>query len=292
MSPFYLGAGLVVTSAVCFGLMPILALYAYREGMSVPTLLFLRFTLAAGVLFLYLFLKKENFSVGRHRLASLFVLGGLLYPCLSTFYFTAVRYIPASLAVLLFYVYPVIVTVFSALLEKEVIGRRLLFSMGISLFGLFLFLGASAKGAVNPLGVLYVFGAAIFYAVYIVFGNRVVKEVPPLLTTAFVILFAALSLFVAGLAGGGLNFGFGPAAWLPVAALALFSTVVSFLAFFRGLELVGSTRASVLSITEPLATVVFSALLFSERLTALQMLGGVGILAGAGLIVLAKEAAS
>jgi len=292
LNSFYLGAGLVAASAFCFGLMPVFAIYAYRSGINVQTMLFLRFTIAAGVLFLYLFFKKENFAAGRGRLFSLFVLGGLFYPCLSYLYFSAVRYIPASLAVLLLYVYPVIVAVFSAVLDKEAITGKTLVSMGVSLAGLAFVLGASAGGEVNPVGVLLAFGSAVFYAGYIVFGNRVVRQVPPLVTSSFVTLFAGLSFFAASFASGTLDFNFASAAWLPVAGLAFLSTVVSVLTFFRGLELIGSTRASILSIIEPLVTVVFSALLFSERLTALQILGGFGVLGGAGLVVWAAKDSS
>jgi drug/metabolite transporter (DMT)-like permease len=111
-------------------------------------------------------------------------------------------------------------------------------------------------------------------------------------TSSFVTLFAGLSFFAASFASGTLDFNFASAAWLPVAGLAFLSTVVSVLTFFRGLELIGSTRASILSIIEPLVTVVFSALLFSERLTALQILGGFGVLGGAGLVVWAAKDSS
>jgi drug/metabolite transporter (DMT)-like permease len=70
----------------------------------------------------------------------------------------------------------------------------------------------------------------------------------------------------------------------------LFSTVLAMLAFFAGLELVGSTRAAILSTTEPLMTAILSTVLLDQRLTTWQMAGGLAVLAGAVLVVLPQKA--
>jgi drug/metabolite transporter (DMT)-like permease len=71
--------------------------------------------------------------------------------------------------------------------------------------------------------------------------------------------------------------------------LALFSTILAILTFFWGLEILGSTKASVLSMTEPLFTVVFAILLLREPLALSQVAGGVCILTGAVLTALPKK---
>ncbi len=288
MNRFYLGAFLVVLSAAGFGVMPVFALYAYQDGVSVATLLFLRFALAALLLFLYLFLKLKKIKLARTYLFPLFLLGGVFYPLLSTAYFSSVKYIPASLAVLLLYTYPVFVALLSVFLDKELLTRQILFSVALSFFGLTLVLGASFR-ALNFLGAFLAFTTAVTYACYITLGNRVVKQLTPVITSAFVILFASVSLFFISLFTGNIAFDFQARAWLPIGGLAFFSTVISVLTFFRGLEIIGSTRASVLSMMEPLVTIVFSALLFSERLTWLQAVGGLAVLSGSVLVVLTRE---
>lgn len=284
MNRFYLGVCLVILSAAGFGVMPIFALYAYQAGVNVATLLFLRFALAACVFFLYIFGRFKMIKITRSHLISLLILGGVLYPLQASFYFSAVKYIPASLAVLLLYTYPIFVTGFSLVFDKEKLTKQVLASIVFCFLGLALVLGTSF-GAINFFGAFLALAAAIVYSCYITLGNRVVKQFLPVATSAFIVLFASLSLLVTGFFTGAIDFHFQAGAWLPIGGLALFSTVFSIFTFFRGLELIGSTRAAILSMTEPLVTIAFSALLFSERLTLPQILGGIAVLSGAVLIV-------
>lgn len=288
MNPFYLGAGMVVLSAAGFAFIPIFALYAYKGGATVTTLLLIRFTLAALCFFGYIFAIKGKIIVSRRSLKYLLLLGGVLYTLQSNLYFWSVKFIPASLAVLIFYVYPVFVALASSYLDKEVLTKQILVSIALSLVGLALVMGTSF-GAIKLPGVFLALGAGIAYTCYIVLGNRALKSAPALVSSAFICLFAALSIGGVGLATGGLNFNLSLQAWLAAVGLALCSTVLAIFTLLRGIELIGSTRTSILSMVEPLITIFFSVLLFQEKLTWLQVLGGIAVVTGALLTVLAKQ---
>ena len=288
MNPFYLGVVLVFLSAAGFGMIPIFALYAYQGGATVTTLLFFRFTLAALCFFAYILMKERKISVDGPSIKYLVLMGGVIYTLQSNLYFSSVKFIPASLAVLIFYIYPVFVAIASSLVDKEILSKQIVFSIALSLAGLTLVLGTSF-GDINLTGVLLALGAGLVYCCYIVLGNRVLKKSPALVTSAFICLFAAISLLTIGLATDTLRFDLTTQAWLAVAGVALCCTVLAIFTFFRGLELIGSTRASILSMIEPLITIGFSGMLFQERLTWLQILGGAAVLAGAMLVVSARE---
>jgi drug/metabolite transporter (DMT)-like permease len=288
LNPYYTGVALVLTSAFGFGLMPIFAIFTYQEGLDVNSLLVLRFTLTALALFAFLWLKREPLALTRRLLGGLFVLGTVGYSLQAWFYFSAVRYIPASLAVLLLYTYPILVALLSRLVDKEKLTGCKLLAIALASGGLCLVLGAS-PAAVDLHGVLLAFAAAVVYSGYITLGNRVVREVSPAVTSAFVALFAAVAVGLSSLAGGSLNFQLTPSAWLGVFGIIGFSTLLAMLTFFRGLALIGPTRASILSMVEPLVTVLFSALLFADRLSLIQLAGGVAVLAGAVLVVTKRE---
>lgn len=287
MNQYHKGVALVFLSALGFSLLPIFAIFAYREGADVLTVLFLRFAFAALFLFAYLGLKKQPVAVSRRQLALLFALGGVLYSAQSSLFFGSLHYIPASLTSLLLYTFPIIVAILASIVDKEKLTRDNLLAITLAMAGLVFVLGASPS-AVNASGVLMALGAAVVYSVYLVLGTRVVKELSPTVTTAFVASFAALSLLTAGAAGGTLNFALSPTAWLAVAGIVAFATIMAMLTLFRGLELIGPTRASILSMLEPLLTFAFSALLFGDRFTALQLAGGIAVLTGATLVVLSR----
>jgi drug/metabolite transporter (DMT)-like permease len=74
-----------------------------------------------------------------------------------------------------------------------------------------------------------------------------------------------------------------------VAGIALVSTVVPVAAFLLGLRRVGPATASIVSTVEPLVTVALALLVFGERLTAVQALGG-ALVVGAVVLVNARPA--
>ncbi|WP_003540513.1 DMT family transporter [Desulfotomaculum nigrificans] len=290
MNKFYLGALLVIISAACFGIMPLLALTAYAGGVSVPTLLFWRFVLAALIFFAYLLVVCKRFNLTRNNLFSLFLLGGVLYTLQSSTYFSSVKFIQPSLAVLIFYTYPILVVILSFLIEKERLTKQTLASIILCISGLIMVLGTSL-GEIRWPGVLLAFAAALVYSLYNILGNRVVKQLPPVVATAFVCLFASVSFSVIGLVQGGINYNFSWSVWLAVLGISFFSTIVALLTYFAGMELIGAGKASILSTMEPVVTILCSAILLHERLTLLQGMGGMAVLLGAILVVSARKPA-
>lgn len=288
MHSFGLGVLLIMLSAFGFGLMPIFATYAYVGGVNVPTLLFLRFSLAAVCLFVYLFWRRTVWSLGRREMSALLFLGAVLYTMQSAFYFSAVRYIPASLAALVLYLYPVFVAGLAVWLDKETLSLHTALPAVLSLTGIAVVLGAPLD-EVDGFGVLLAFGAAIVYSVYITLGRRVVAAVSPLMTSAMISAFAALSFLVFGLADSSLQFAFSGATWAVIAGVVVFSTILAMATFFAGMERIGATRASILSTVEPVVTIGCSALLLGEKLSWLQGFGALLVLTGAVWVVWQRQ---
>ena len=221
--------------------MPLFALYAYRSGINVSTLLLIRFAVATLLLLGYTFTSRRlraDAGLRPAELFHLFLLGGICYTLQSTFYFTAIRHIAPSLAALLLYIYPILVVLADCLIESQKPEPRTIASVGISFAGVMLILGA-AYGQINSTGIILALGAAVVYSVYIILGHRVIKEVAPFTATTFITAFAGVGVFATSFFTEPLSFSFRAAAWGPIAGLALFSTVVAILAFFRGLELLG-----------------------------------------------------
>jgi drug/metabolite transporter (DMT)-like permease len=292
-SPTHRVAGLllVLYSALGFGLLPIFALLAYRGGIDVITLLAVRFTLSALVLLAWLLPR------GRAALAPLagalpgLVGLGVCYTLQSGFYFSAVRYISASLASILLYSYPAFVCLLAYLVEREKLAGRTLAALAVSLAGVVLVLGSSL-GTARPAGVLLALGASVVYSVYITLANRVLRRVEPLSALAVVTLVTSLLYVAMGLATSRLRFAFAPATWLPIGLMIMVSTLLAIPAFFRGIEILGSSKASIVSMTEPLFTIGISVLLFGDRLGWQQILGGVMVLGGTALVTTSRSSAS
>lgn len=269
------GVAWVALSAAGFGAMAVFAKLAYRDGLSLPTLLFLRFTIAGSLLSAWGLSRGMRWPRGRDLLW-LTAMGALGYVGQSWCYFAALQHATAGLVALLLYLYPAIVTMLVALLFRRRIGRGRALAVVIALAGSALTVGGDLDSEVS--GIVLGLGAALIYSFYIIAGERVIPRVGPLPAAAVVMLSAAA---VYGMAA----FGSGPAwpaswhGWAAVFAIALFSTLLAILGFFKGLEKLGAADASTLSTLEPLVTIGLAAVVLGEEVTALQIGGGMLILA-------------
>jgi drug/metabolite transporter (DMT)-like permease len=63
-----------------------------------------------------------------------------------------------------------------------------------------------------------------------------------------------------------------------VVGIALFPTMVAISLFMAGLPRVGAARAALMSTVEPVITVVLAVVLLGDRLSAIQVVGGVLVL--------------
>jgi len=268
------GVAFVVASAACYGAMPIFARLAYSSGVSPVTLLFLRFAFAAPVMLVLLAFRRVRLPRGAALLA-LIGLGGVIYVVQALCYFTALTRAPASLVALILYLYPVLVAVGAAVMYKERFSATRAVALALALCGAALMIGFDRGG--TAAGVALAVAAATIYAVYILAGTRVMRNVPALAAAAVVVCSTACVY-------GGMTAVQGPvwpatiSGWLAVAALSLVSTVAAIALFFAGLERVGPTSASILSTLEPAVAVVLAAALLGEAITPARVAGGVLIL--------------
>jgi drug/metabolite transporter (DMT)-like permease len=276
-----LGALMVALSAAAFGAMPIFARQAYAAGVDLTGILVPRFGLAAVLLALLAWRSRARWPPRRHVFA-LVALGGIGYVTQSFFYFTALQHASAGLVALLLYAFPFIVAVLAAILLHERLGPRRIAALLVASAGLALTIGG---GEGSALGVALGLGAAIVYAVYIVAGTRVTREVDPLVAASIVCAAATVSYSVLALGraalGTPVQLPHDAIGWLNVGAIAFVSTVVAIAAFFFGLKRLGASMTSVLSTLEPVVSVLLAAIVLGEAVTPMQAFGGLLVIATA-----------
>lgn len=282
-----LGLLLVIISAAGFGFLGIFAKYAFAAGVNVITLSTLRFSVAAIAMWLVLLIKRENPLVTGKQLLALICLGVLGYAVMSSLYFSAVELIPASLVAILMYTYPVLVTVLSSWINREPVTGRKILSLLISFTGLLLVVGVVFRG-LNGLGVFFASINALVYSFFIVLSNKLVGKISPLVVTTYIISAAAAALACVGFFTRSLALAVSSGGWLAVSGVAFFSTVTAILTFFQGMKIIGPSRASIISTLEPVVATLAAFLLFAEKMTWVQVLGGLMVI-GAVILVQKEE---
>jgi drug/metabolite transporter (DMT)-like permease len=282
------GALLCLASAAAFGAMGIFGKLAYDEGVTVGTLLAVRFVLAAALFWVVVAATgaaRDLRALSRRDLGIAFALGAVGYSAQAGGYFAALQRLDASLLTLLVYTYPAMVTVAAIALGRERANRRATTALLLASTGLVLVLAGPGAGTLDPLGTALGLAAAVVYTAYILTSEGIGARVDALVLSALVCTGAATTLTVAGAATGDLALGRVSAAgfgWLT--ALAVVSTVGAVGLFFAGLKRVGPTAASILSTLEPLVAVLLAFLVLGESLGPAQLTGGALVL-GAVLVL-------
>ena len=274
-----MGAALCLLSAAGFGCMAIFGKLAYDEGVDVWGLLLVRFGLAALVLGAVAALRGATRGLAPRAVAAGLMMGAVGYATQAGLYFLALERMDASLLSLLLYTFPAMVTLAALMIGRERPTPQRLAALAIASAGTALVLAGAGTGALDPLGTVLALCAAFAYTVYILTGDRVVADVPPLALSALVCAGATATFLVISLARGGPELAFGAEAWVWLGAIALVSTVAAIIMFFAGLARVGPSTAAILSTVEPVVTVALAAAAFGEVLTAVQLLGGALVLA-------------
>lgn len=275
------GGGIIaiLISTLGFALYPIFGKLVFSGGAGLATVLFVRFLIGALIFWIIVLWKKGFKSLTGRNLLALLLLGGLGYAGQAGLYLSAVRLIPAAMASLLLYVYPVLVTVLALATKQE--GFSILKAGGLvfSFTGLILVLGLTIEGF-NLSGILYALGAAAVYAVYILVSNKVLISVSPLLSSALISSAACVTYGVTVLIQG-FSRNLSGVTWLGILGIALFSTVIAILTFFMGLQKVGPTTASIVSTLEPVMTIGLAYIFLGEHLKPIQAIGALCVVLGA-----------
>ncbi|MEU7899829.1 DMT family transporter [Nonomuraea sp. NPDC049152] len=263
-----------LVSAVGFGLSPIFAKGAYQSGVSVTEMLTGRFVIAAVVLWAVCAWRRPALPTSKVLFTAV-GLGGIGYAVQALCYFGAVARIDASLAALLLYTFPALVTALAVALRRESLDRRKLAALGCSAVGLVLLLGLGGVSEGGTTGVLLALGAAVAYSIYLTVADGLPADVDVYLLSAIVCTAAAITMGFAG----GFQLPGTAEGWLWTGLLGLISTVLAMATLFVGVRLLGAPTAAILSCAEPVVTLVSTSLVYGESLTPGQLAGGVAVLA-------------
>jgi drug/metabolite transporter (DMT)-like permease len=277
------GVGLVLVSCVGGGAVVVLARLAYDGGSNAPTSLLVRFALAGALLWLLLVARGHATRLPA-RIVWRFLLMGCFFTASATSAFMAIERIPASLATLVYYAYPAIASLGSALLFGTRVTPARAVVLAAALAGVGLTLDVRG-GAIDGMGLALALASAVFYAGYLLAGSRAMLGIPPLVATVWILTAAfvlMLPIGASGVLGARFTTGISLSGLGALLLLAIFSTVVTIATFLAGMERIGMFRAAVLSTLEPVIGVSLSVLVLDERLSMQQAIGG-AVIVGAAL---------
>jgi drug/metabolite transporter (DMT)-like permease len=209
------------------------------------------------------------------------------------FYFNAVSHLSVGVALLLEYLGTFLVVGWLWLRHGQR-PRRLTVAGGVvAVLGLLLVLDLIGSHHLDPVGVLWGLGAAAGLAVYFVLSSATEDPLPPLVLAWSGLTVGAVALIGLGAAGvlpmhaalTDVSLLKHQVSWVvPVLGLSLVAAVVAYVAGIGAARLLGAKVASFVGLTEVLFAVLFAWLLLGQVPAAVQLAGGVLVVAGVALV--------
>jgi drug/metabolite transporter (DMT)-like permease len=277
-----LGALLISFSAIFYAL----------SDVSPTTAAFFRAVYALPVLFLLWWMRRSRDSRPARR-RWLAVAAGLSLGADAVAWHTAIDFIGAGLATLLANTSVIFVAVGAWVLLGERPRRATLIAIPVILTGVAMVSGigqGNAFGTDPVRGTIFALLAAVLYAGFILgFRHANDEKAPaagPLMEATVGTAFAALAI---GLIGQNIEFdvSFPSHAWL--LGLAMGSQVVGWLLIGYALPRLPAVETATIILIQPALTMVWGAIIFDERPSALQIIGALVVLAGVTFVALVRS---
>lgn len=272
----------VALSGITFGTIGYFGTKLFEAGFSGAQMLFWRFILAAIFILPFIRLPKHaNISV--KALAVCFLLGCAFYSLSTYCFFSAIPHIGSGVAMVIFYLFPLLVALMNWVIDKRKLSITEILTLVLIIPGMIL-LSVSDNAEFNTFGILLGFGSALFYGIYFYTSQKIGQNIPSLLTSLMVCLGNAFFFSMFCLYDHNFYVPQTPLIWLQCIGFAFIGTVLPLWLLFYGLKKVNITKAALVSVLEPISTVLIGLLALAETLSGHQVFGMVIILFAALMV--------
>lgn len=266
--------GIVAASAFAIG--NVLSKIVLADGADVLTLSLFRGLVGVGLMFVWLRIGTPPVPhTPRARSISLAL--GVLFAGVVFGLFAAFARVEVPVAILTYFVYPLVTGLLGALLGIDRVGLRGAATALAAFAGLALMIGAHPH-ELAPAGLAFALGAAACRTAILLFTRSLLHDSDPQLTTWYTILSSTVLLALAALLTWNWQAPATGAGWAAMIAVSVASTI-AVLALFVSIKRIGPFRSALIMNLEPLLSTVLSGPVLGEVITPLQGLGGAVMIA-------------
>lgn len=277
-------------AAASYGTNPIFAIPLYREGISVTSVLFMRYAMAVAIMFVATMIKSPKAFVIKPKYVGLLAFMGILMVLSSIALFESYKYLSAGIASTLLFFYPVMVAVIMAIFYKERLTKKSWACLITAFLGVVILSKNDDGGFISLLGLTLVMLSSLSYAIYLVYINRgPMKKINTSTITFYVILGGFLVMIPYCLLDSGLMLPKTTPAWINAIGLGFFPTVISLIFTSRAIALIGSTETAIFGALEPLTAVILGILILGETITITPAIGMILIFVSVTVLMMKKK---
>ena len=290
------GLLMVAGAGICWATTGLFGTLLFREGIDPVNVASTRNALAALIFLLYLVITQPQLlRLDKNQLLTLLpgsLVGVTLF---NLFYMNAIDEAGMSTAVVLLYTSPVFAVLLSRLFLKEPLTLHKVASLGLAFGGVILVVEAFELSALidNYTGILLGLASGVSFALLSVFGKHLTGSLDRLTASFYLLFLGALFLsFIRTPWNGLVEAAASPGLLAALAAMVIISTFLSHFLYLYGLSYLQAGRASIAVSVEPAAAILLAFIFLGERLSLLQYVGVLLVLAAVFLLRLERDSDS
>ena len=264
----------------------------FESGISPFELVQVRVTLSAVLMVVFLAVFSPGLMKIRARdVPHFLLLGGVAMAMVQITYFYAISKIHVAAAILLQYLAPIPIALFSIFFWKERLTSLKMAAIVLAFGGCYLVVGGYNLQFLhmNRFGIMSGLASAVCFASYSLLGERGMHRYNPWTVLFYAITFATLSWHIFYYPFHYLTAGYSWAQWGWMTYIAVIGTLIPFGLYFVGINYIRSTRASITATLEPISAGLMAFIILGEAMEWLQILGGALVIGAIVLLQLQKE---
>jgi drug/metabolite transporter (DMT)-like permease len=276
VTPAQAGVAAALVSAGNYGLNAVTAQMAAHVGISGALMVFYRVFLMLACVLVAMVVLRQSARVEPGERGPLVVFG-LTSSVIGTAYLSSVAFLPVSVAVVVFYLFPVFIILAEPFVEKRRMNAAQAGAALMAFAGVALVVGARFEG-LDPRGLALALLAAVGAAIQFFAAARMPKTGNNAkLLWGHLLVLPGVTLTLAVLGGFQSPASFALAPWAVFITLTAYLVAIALQLF--ALARISAAAAGLTFCAEPIFATAFAALLLGERLSALQYVGAAMVMA-------------
>jgi drug/metabolite transporter (DMT)-like permease len=274
----------LITATTFFGIMPIWVKLAYQTGLTAFDVTFLRSGLAAAMLGIFILYRKSDFHIERQQLGPMLISSILGYTATILTLYLSYKYVSAGVATSLHFLFPVLVMLLAHFIYHERLQFYKWIALLTSLAGIYL-IADPGGNSFSLRGVGLAISSAVFFAIYVLSINHPqLKKMDNLVLAFYACLISSIISLVLLVAQGNWPLTLTLKGLYYSGLVSFFCTALSLIFFIKGVKIIGSANASILSTLEPVISLAAGIVILHEPLTWSTSLGCTLIIAAVIII--------
>jgi drug/metabolite transporter (DMT)-like permease len=284
----------ILIGTTLWGVSSVVAKSLFIIGLPPAELVQIRLTLATLTLLLILLIFDRNrMIVSWKDLPYFLVLGFVGVAGVQFTYYYTISKIHVGPAVLIQYLSPVWIALYAFIFHKEPLTKGKIAALLLALLGCYFTVGGYRMDLLrlNRIGIVSGLISSLFFSFYALYGEKGLKKYDPWTLILYGFGFGAVFYWILISPIKVITEGYSFKIWMAFLYIAIFSTLIPFGLYFKGIERVRATRASITATWEPVVAGMTAYFVLEEVLLPLQVLGGIGVIAAIVLLQMAQEKA-